>query len=197
MVAARAVRDRFAQGLAQGELQFADVVEFSKARYNEEAKYLSKLRLYDILRAKDGWTDATALEALERNGFDRSTNLINIRRSPRLVATFAEIFDSPAERWRARPEPISGWPWMGKLTELIAQNGGVIPVELGGEQKTDHFVKKDDGLDPEIEELLSAAFTESDAEEEAEQEETFERDPLLAPASQPTQAQIDALLGDL
>lgn len=130
MTAAREARSRYLAGILDGSMQLSDVIEYSRSQLNEDAKYLSKLRLFEILRGKPGWNERTAIEALERNGFTKSDNLMSIRRIARRVTLFIELFDTPSERWKARPETPSGWPWFGKLRTLVETAGVSVPIEL-------------------------------------------------------------------
>lgn len=130
MAAAREVRGKYLSGIINGEMKLIDVIEFSKGKLHENAKYLSKLRLSDILRAKPGWNESTAIEALERNGFSRTDNLQSIRRAERKVTLFIKLFDTTMDRWKTRPETPSDWPWFGKLKTLIEIAEEPVPSEL-------------------------------------------------------------------
>jgi len=177
MAAARATRERYIEAVVGGSARLIDVIEVSKGAA-EDAKYLSKLRLYDLLRAKPGWTEQTAIEALERNGFKRSDTLASIRRRPANVTLFVELFNSTSERWRARPVAPQGWPWNGKLAALIAAAGAPMPAELDGETGGLNLSTGEvaDGatLDPEEIEGLFATATPVSAE--PGDDESFERD---------------------
>lgn len=128
MALAHSVRKRWLTSLIAGEVSFKAVVEYSRSE--DETRYLSALRLYDILRARPGWSDVTALDVIQRNGFTDRDNIKSIRRSPRKVDLFTQILLSTADRWRGRPAPPEGWPWNGKLQLLIAAANAPLPPEL-------------------------------------------------------------------
>ena len=130
MARARQLRETWTRSVATGEVTFAALVELSKL--DDEHRYLSKIRLVDILETRTGWTRATALTTLDRVGFDSRDTVQSIRRSPTKIGLFAEVLVSRTDRWRARPEPPAGWPWAGKLTALLAAAGSRVklPDEL-------------------------------------------------------------------
>lgn len=112
---AKEQREHWKQSLAAGKVSFSQVVEFSKTH---EYRYLSKLRLVDIIAERPGWTTTSAAEILDHNGFTIKDTVQSIRRSPTKVNRMDIIMASDRDNWRARPDMPSGWPWQGKLTTL-------------------------------------------------------------------------------
>lgn len=147
MAEAREVRGRYLGALIRGEIELPALIEYSRSS-QPDARYLSKLKLIDILRERPGWSDETAREALSRNGFDTADNLRSIRRNRPSVDLFVELFTTPGERWRARPAAPEGWPWSGKLAALVRSSGEPLPRELvileGGEEPEERYDEDDE-----------------------------------------------------
>lgn len=153
--ASREARGRWANSLAEGEVTFRQAVDFTLGD-DPTAKYVSKLRLAAILESRPGWTNVTAVEALQRIGFSATDSILSIRRSSRKIQQFALLMESTAERWRARPKPPSGWPWSGKLSALVEAAGESLPPDF--EEFLDGEVEADDGSDDDA---AIAAFLDS------------------------------------
>lgn len=140
---AKETKERWLNSLIEGEVSFQAVVEMSRDAEGV-GRYLSKLRLLDVLSARRGWTKITAVEALQRIGLSERDNLQSIRRSTSKIQRFALLMESTADRWRARPQPPKGWPWSGKLSVLVRESGEELPPEL------EAVMSEDDGDDEQV-----------------------------------------------
>lgn len=121
MNAAVEMRRKWTTSLVSGEVSFRDIVTLSS---NPDHKALSALKLLNILSAKPGWTEATAIESLRHAGLDTKDQIINIRKSARKIEIFDVMFtNANPGQWRARPDMPEGWPWRGKLSILVKNSG--------------------------------------------------------------------------
>lgn len=120
-------REKWLNSLKKGEIDFKRVVEMSKM---DQYKSLSTIRLADILVGRPGWTEPTALEAMEHQGFAPRDTIKSIRRSDKKVERFATLIHVDSDRWRPRPYMPEGWPWFGKLSSIVSQDSVETPDEL-------------------------------------------------------------------
>ena len=119
-VRANTFRERFLKSLVSDEIRFEDVVQLSTLK--DEHRYLSSIKLLDILTGRPGWTEATAREALSNREFSDKDNVKSIRANSRKVERFQQIIDLGPHNWRARPEFPPRWPFSGKLYDLFVAN---------------------------------------------------------------------------
>lgn len=119
-VRANRFRERFLKSLVTDEIRFDEVVTLSTLK--DDHRYLSSIRLLDILTGRPGWTEATAREALSNRGFSDKDNVKSVRASGKKVERFQQIIDLGPHNWRARPEFPPRWPFSGKLYDLFAAN---------------------------------------------------------------------------
>ena len=119
-VRANMFRERFLKSLVSDEIRFEDVVQLSTLK--DEHRYLSSIKLLDILTGRPGWTEATAREALSNREFSDKDNVKSIRANSRKVERFQQIIDLGPHNWRARPEFPPRWPFSGKLYDLFVAN---------------------------------------------------------------------------
>lgn len=122
------VRKKWTEYLNSGQADLRTLIEYSKK--TDEDKYIASIRLVNILAARPDWSRATALEVLQRFGFNDKSSIKSIRVSPTKIESFESVLRTAADRWRARAEPPKGWPWSGKLSLLIETAGESIPDEL-------------------------------------------------------------------
>lgn len=114
---ARRIREKWLDALRTGEVQVDYLIEASRAH---ETRSLSTVLLQDILMTLPGWTAKTASEVLLQHGFGPKENLQNIRKSPSKVELFKVLMAGTPGQWRPRPKMPAGWPFRGKLDELLA-----------------------------------------------------------------------------
>lgn len=119
-IRANRTRERFLKSLWSDEIKFSDVVALSNLK--DEHRYLSSIKLLDILMGRHGWTEATAREALSNRGFSDKDNVKSVRASSKKVERFGQIIELGPNNWRARPDFPPGWPFAGKLYDLFAAN---------------------------------------------------------------------------
>ena len=147
-------RDKWLTSLKRGEVNFKHVVDLSK---NEQHKSLGRIRLADILAGRPGWTEMTALEAMNHQGFSPKDTIQSIRRSERRVELFSVLTQADSDRWRPRPLMPEGWPWFGKLSALVSQDDVEAPDELAeflGMGDEEEIMEEAPGHDP-LADLLS------------------------------------------
>lgn len=150
---AEGVRKKWIASLNAGEVDIRTLTAYSKL--DDEHKYLSTIRLITILVARPDWTKATALEVLQRHGFNDKTSIRTLRGAPVQLEAFETILKTAASRWRARTAPQEGWPFRGKLAVLVSQAGAELPDELASlmdeeddyqdDIETQEFVNKEIG----------------------------------------------------
>lgn len=129
------VRKRVVDDITNDRTTIREMCEFSKMQdSNKEALYVSRLRLFLLLRAK-GWAADEAEDALIRNGFQGSDTIRTIRSRKVRFETFYQIWESPPESVRAdkgrQVIENAEWPWRGKLSAL-ADALNVSPAALLG-----------------------------------------------------------------
>lgn len=125
--AANRMREEYIASISSGEVSFSDAVSLSTF---EDYKALSKIKLLDILSAKQGWSESTAIESLKHSGFDLKDNILSIRRSQKKIERFEFILNrvEPGQ-WRVRPRMPKGWPWRGKIA-ILANESMADPTPL-------------------------------------------------------------------
>jgi hypothetical protein len=116
--------DRFNSGVADLDV----LIEYSREK--DANRHIGSIKLISILSSRDNWTKATALEVLQRHGFNEKTTIRTLRGSPAQKSSFELIISTSASRWRPRSAVPAGWPWSGKLSMLTANAGAPVPVEL-------------------------------------------------------------------
>lgn len=126
MLRANEIRDQFLSALATNSTNFSVIVELSKSG---DYKALSSLKLSQCLVSRPGWSEATARQALDDQGFDLKDTVRNIRKNPGKVELFSKMMEVPPDRWKARPVMPDGWPWFGKLSSLVNEENGITPPE--------------------------------------------------------------------
>ena len=148
-------REQWLTSLRRGEIKFPHVVDLSRG---DEYKSLGRIRLVDILAGRPGWTEMTALEAMNHQGFSPKDTIQSIRRSERKVESVSILTQADSDRWRPRPLMPQGWPWFGKLTDITSQDDVETPDELSqflGLEEDEGIMEETPGHDP-LADLLSS-----------------------------------------
>lgn len=90
-----------------------------------EARYVSIIMLYDILRRSQGWDSERAYEAMVSSGIDYKATVYKARVSQPIYDRFSDLLNMDGNDWlprteRAinRPEMPQGWPWRSKIEDL-------------------------------------------------------------------------------
>lgn len=127
---ARIVREEWTASVARGEQSFDALMDLVNTPGSKDAKYASKIKLYDILRAAKGWDEERAYKALTTNGMDNKTTVGDARLSIPAYTRFRSLIGMDGSEWEPtpersvlRPEMPAGWPWMAKLDGIIALDG--------------------------------------------------------------------------
>lgn len=125
---AKEVRDQWIQKLTSGEVSIDDALVFAKTDGNE-AKWMSNIRLKTILEKMPGWSESAAVAVLVKNGMKASDTLRTLRSAQVKAGKFKDIFYSPSPSFAStRPDMPPGWPWQGKLADLVRATGQMIPA---------------------------------------------------------------------
>lgn len=159
------VRKKWIDYLTSGVADLHTLIEYSKKK--DDDKYIAQIRLINILMARPDWTKATALEVLQRHGFNDKSTIRTLRSAPIKTETFETILKTTADRWRARAEPPKGWPWSGKLSLLIETAGETIPDELAAlmEDDDDEISEKEyQDFSPQVDEDILSLMDDEDDE---------------------------------
>lgn len=163
---AEQVRRKWIGFLNSGVADLHTLIEYSKK--NDDDKYIAGIRLISILTARPDWSKATALEVLQRHGFNDKSSIRTLRAAPIKTESFEMILKTAADRWRARAEPPKGWPWSGKLSLLIETAGESIPDELAAlmEDDDDESIASDYVEPTTVDEDLLSLMDDDDDEDE-------------------------------
>lgn len=157
--------------LNSGVADLRTLIEYSKK--TDDDRYIAQIRLINILASRPDWSKATALEVLQRHGFNDKSTIRTLRSAPIKTEVFEMILKTTADRWRARVEPPKGWPWSGKLSVLIESVGETIPDELAAlmDDDDDDEIISDYKETSSVDEDLLSLMDDDDDEDENENEE--------------------------
>jgi hypothetical protein len=161
------VRRKWIDHLNSGLADVRTLIEYSKK--SDEDKYIAQIRLINILIARPDWSKATALEVLQRHGFNDKSTIRTLRGAPIKTEAFETILKTAADRWRARAEPPKGWPWSGKLSLLIETAGDSIPDELAAlmeDDEDDDDIIETDYRDDDVDDDLLSLMNDDDDDED-------------------------------
>lgn len=133
---ANETRSRALQELHAEKITLRALCDYSKTdTEHTDALYVSRLRLIDILKSKDGWTTADAERLLLESGFKVTDTIRTIRSKAQRFDTFMEIMDMPIEEMRVDSGRATitsdDWPWRGKLSHLAESTGLSVAGLLG------------------------------------------------------------------
>lgn len=141
--AANQMRKQFLYQLSTGSVTFRRVVTLSR---EYEYRALGKLKLSAILSSQPGWSTNTSTEALLSGGFGAKDNIEGIRKSESKIDAFGKLIGITPDQFRARPEFPQGWPWFGRLEDLLnPENETYLPDELA--RMSPDYSSDDDELD--------------------------------------------------
>lgn len=126
---ANEMRNRFYIAMATGEITFPALVENSRM---DEFKALGKMKLLRILKEQPKWSESSAIEALKHIDIGVSDNILDIRKNSSKMESFDLLIRSGPDKWKARPRMPEGWPFFGKLSEVLSKENNIkeIPQEL-------------------------------------------------------------------
>lgn len=113
---ARTIREKWLNAMKTGEVSVDYLIEASRSH---ETRSLSTVLLQEVLMTLPGWTSKTATEVLLQNGFGPKENIQNIRKSPSKIELFKVLMSGTPGQWRPRPKMPEGWPFRGKLDDLL------------------------------------------------------------------------------
>ena len=170
-----AFKQEYIKGIINGEVRLQDAVSFSFGlNVSREAGYVAKIRLIDILQAKDGWTYANAERVLARNGFDAKDTIRSIRQHEDKVALFADILATPPEVLYdpsiTRRKIEGRWPWRGKIFDLAVASG-VNPLSvIGLESKLTLDVETGEVYEQPDDDDMSDLFADENTDDPSEAE---------------------------
>jgi len=124
---AQQIREKWLASLVSGEVTLDAVLEFSRGE-GRESQYVAALKLSVILKNLPGWNDATSLSSLLKAGLGKNDTIRTLRSAPVKTKKFKEVFDAPPPiSGSTRPPMPEGWPWQGKLADLVKVTGQRIP----------------------------------------------------------------------
>lgn len=125
---AEGVRKEWISRFNSGVVDLDVLIEYSREK--DANRHIGSIKLISILSSRDNWTKATALEVLQRYGFNEKTTIRTLRGAPAQKSAFELIISTQAARWRTRSAVPAGWPWSGKLSLLAKNAGAPVPAEL-------------------------------------------------------------------
>jgi hypothetical protein len=121
------VRESWLQSISAGELGIDDAITFSRMK-ERDSTYVANLRLSTILEQLPGWSEAAATSVLLKNGFKSNDTVKTLRSATIKAGKFKRIFELPPPSFAStRPEMPAGWPWQGKLADLVRVTNKNIP----------------------------------------------------------------------
>ena len=122
------LRENWLQQIADGEVGIDDVITYSRGT-SRDANYVAGIRLNSILEKLPGWSESAANGVLLKNGFKQSDTIKTLRSYSIKAGKFKHIFELPPPSFAStRPEMPAGWPWQGKLADLVRVTGKEIPA---------------------------------------------------------------------
>lgn len=125
---AKEIRERWMQYIASGEVNLEDVITFARNTVERDAGYVAAIRLSSILNELPGWSEAAAISVLTKNGLNQKDTIKTLRGSRIKTSKFKHILESPPPSFAStRPDMPAGWPWQGKLADLVRVTGKEIP----------------------------------------------------------------------
>lgn len=137
----KGVRENILRSIASGEMTIDDVLNYALTK-ERDAEYAAGIRLNSILENLPGWSDAAANSVLAKNGFKQSDTIKTLRSAKIKAGKFKNLFELPPPSFAStRPEMPAGWPWQGKLADLVRVTGKTIPA-LEFEGFGDEDIKK-------------------------------------------------------
>jgi len=122
------VREAWLQRIVDGEVTIDEVLEYSRGG-DRDANYVSAIRLVSILENLPGWSESAASSVLVKDGFKQNDTIKTLRSFNIKAGKFKHIFELPPPSFAStRPEMPAGWPWQGKLADLVRVTGKEIPA---------------------------------------------------------------------
>ena len=130
---ANEVRERWLTSVAAGEVGLDELLVFARGG-DRDAGYVSSIRLSTLLEQLPGWSNAAAINVLQQNGFKQNDTIKTLRSANLKADKFRYVFELPPPSFAStRPEMPQGWPWEGKLSQLVKVTGQNIPaLEMEG-----------------------------------------------------------------
>ena len=120
---ADALRKKWAKSVSRGEQSFDELMT-KAVDSSDDGRYLRKIRLYDLLKDRKGWTEDRAYIALKSIGVTHLTNVQDVIVAPGLFTKFISLFEAEGSEWDPtslrvkRPEMPEGWPWFERITSI-------------------------------------------------------------------------------
>lgn len=120
------VKSKWAHNVANRIVTFDDLIRHSMNREDPaEARYVSGIFLFDILKICQGWDDERAYEAMVSSGIDHRATVAKARISVPIYDRFSDLVNMDGEKWEPRttrainrPPMPEGWPWRSKIDDL-------------------------------------------------------------------------------
>lgn len=123
----KGVREKWLNSIVSGEVSLDTALAYSLTD-DREASYVANIRLSTILEAMPDWSGAAVTSVLLFNGFKANDTIKTIRSASIKAAKFKNILESPAPSSSStRPKMPEGWPWNGKLSDLVRLTRKGIP----------------------------------------------------------------------
>lgn len=123
---ADALRKKWAKSVSLGEVSFDELMTKATGT-SDDSRYLRKIRLYDLLKNRKGWTEDRSYIALKSIGVTHLTNIQDVMVAPGLFTKFVSLFETEGSEWDPtnlrvqRPEMPEGWPWFDRITDIYDQ----------------------------------------------------------------------------
>ena len=122
------IRERWLGLIASEEVTIDDILNYARTS-ERDAGYVAAIRLTTILEQLPGWSEAAAVSVLVKNGFKQNDTIKTLRSFSIKAGKFKRIFELPPPSFAStRPEMPAGWPWQGKLADLVRVTGKTIPA---------------------------------------------------------------------
>ena len=122
------IRELWLQRIVDNEVSIDDVLEYSLTG-DRDSNYVAAIRLTTILENLPGWSESAASSVLVKEGFKPSDTIKTLRSFNIKAGKFKRVFELPPPSFAStRPDMPAGWPWQGKLADLVRVTGKAIPA---------------------------------------------------------------------
>jgi hypothetical protein len=87
--------------------------------HDKNLRAVGKMRIHRMLASRPGWDEASAASALFHYRIGEKDTLVSIRNNETKIAAVDALLTSTSAKWLSRPEMPKGWPFFGKLTDVL------------------------------------------------------------------------------